>query len=175
MKRASSADLGPQGYWDIASSDVLLTPARTDDAEGIFIIEAEAFAQPWGRQAIIDELTNPDAWHQVARKPALGGNRLPIVGYILVRFLTDEMHIMKLAVGPRWRQMGIATGLLNAAQAEAVSRASASMLLEVRPSNQAAIRFYQKAGFRTIGIRSNYYPTTGEDALVMSKRLKEES
>ena len=71
--------------------------------------------------------------------------------------------------------MGIATGLLNAAQAEAVSRASASMLLEVRPSNQAAIRFYQKAGFRTIGIRSNYYPTTGEDALVMSKRLKEES
>ena len=101
MKRASSADLGPQGYWDIASSDVLLTPARTDDAEGIFIIEAEAFAQPWGRQAIIDELKNPDAWHQVARKPALGGNRLPIVGYILVRFLTDEMHIMKLAVGPR--------------------------------------------------------------------------
>ena len=95
-------------------------------------------------------------------------------GFILVRFLMDDMHIMKLAVAPRWRKRGVATALLDAAQQEAHHRGSASILLEVRPSNVAAVRFYRKAGFRIIGKRPNYYPQSGEDALVMSKRLKEE-
>jgi len=174
VNRAPNADREPKDLLALALPKVLLTPARIDDAERIFTIETEAFAQPWQRQAIIDELANPDAWHQIARNPTPDGSRLTIAGYILVRFLTDEMHIMKLAVDSRWRQMGIATALLEAAQTEAMRRAAAVMLLEVRPSNRAAIRFYQKAGFRTIGIRSNYYPNTGEDALVMSKRFKEE-
>jgi ribosomal protein S18 acetylase RimI-like enzyme len=49
------------------------------------------------------------------------------------------------------------------------------VLLEVRSANIAAINLYKKTGFQTIGIRPNYYPQTGESALVMSKRLKEES
>lgn len=153
----------------------ILTPARIDDVQSILKVEAEAFAQPWRRQAIIDELANPDAWHQVARKPTAPAIQMPVVGYILVRFLMDDMHIMKLAVDKGWRKMGLATALLEAAQREADRRCTALILLEVRPSNLAAIRFYQKAGFRTIGIRPNYYPNTREDALVMSKRLKEES
>lgn len=154
---------------------VLITPARMDDTEHLLVIEAEAFAQPWQRQAIIDELTHPDAWHRVARTSTPGGSPLAIVGYILVRFLTDDMHIMKLAVDRRWRQKGMATSLWDAARQEAMRRKAAEALLEVRPSNQAAIRFYQKVGFQTIGIRSHYYSDTGESALVMSKRLKEES
>ena len=153
----------------------ILTPARIDDVQSILKIEAEAFARPWRRQAIIDELANPDAWHQVARKPTAPDIQMPVVGYILVRFLMDDMHIMKLAVDKGWRKMGLATALLEAAQREADRRSTALILLEVRPSNPAAIRFYQNAGFRTIGIRPNYYPNTREDALVMSKRLKEES
>jgi ribosomal-protein-alanine N-acetyltransferase len=154
---------------------VFLAPARIEDIEGISTIEAASFAQPWQPLAISGELTVADSWHQVARVPAPDGNRTTIVGYILVRFLTDEMHIMKLAVDPRWRKRGTATALLEAAQREAVRRHAALMLLEVRPSNRAAIGFYRKAGFQTIGVRPNYYPKTGEDALVMSKRLKEES
>jgi len=69
----------------------------------------------------------------------------------------------------------MATSLLAAAQDEAKRRGVASTLLEVRASNLGAIQFYQKIGFQTIGIRTNYYPPTGENALVMSKSLKEES
>jgi len=153
---------------------VILAPARIDDIERISTIEAASFAQPWRPSTIIAELSVADSWHHVARVPAPDDKTSEVVGYILVRFLTDEMHIMKLAVDPRWRQRGMATALLEAAQREATRRRAALMLLEVRPSNQAAIRFYRKAGFQNIAIRPNYYPQTGEDALVMSKRLKEE-
>ncbi len=154
---------------------MFLAPARIEDIECISMIEAASFAQPWQPLALSGELTVSDSWHQVARVPATDQNQTTVVGYILVRFLTDEMHIMKLAVDPRWRKRGTATALLASAQREAVRRRTALMLLEVRPSNRAAIGFYRKAGFQIIGVRSNYYPKTGEDALVMSKRLKEES
>ena len=65
--------------------------------------------------------------------------------------------------------------LLSAAQNEGSRRGAATALLEVRSANIAAISLYKKTGFQTIGIRPNYYPQTGESALVMSKRLKEES
>jgi [ribosomal protein S18]-alanine N-acetyltransferase len=153
---------------------VFLAPACIEDIESISAIEAASFTQPWQPLAIMGELTVADSWHQVARVVAADKKQITVAGYILVRFLTDEMHIMKLAVDPRWRKHGTATALLEAAQQEAVRRQAALMLLEVRPSNRAAIGFYRKAGFQTIGIRPNYYPKTGEDALVMSKRLKEE-
>jgi len=57
---------------------------------------------------------------------------------------------------------------------EGKRRGVATVLLEVRPSNFAAIRLYEKTGFQTIGVRPNYYPQTRETALVMSKSLKEE-
>ena len=153
---------------------MFLTPARIEDIENISTIEAASFVHPWRPGAIIGELSVTDSWHHVARMPATDGEQAAVVGYILVRFLTDEMHIMKLAVQPQWRMRGTATALLGAAQKEALRRHATLMLLEVRPSNQAAICFYRKAGFQTIGIRPNYYPQTGEDALVMTKRLKEE-
>ena len=43
------------------------------------------------------------------------------------------------------------------------------MLLEVRPSNAAALRLYERYGFERIGVRRGYYPAHGgrEDAIVM--------
>ena len=157
------------------TATVFLSPAGIEDIESISAIETASFAQPWQPLAIIGELAIADGWHRVARVAAASEKQTTVAGYILVRFLTDEMHIMKLAVDPHWRNHGMATLLLEAAQREAVQRHATQMLLEVRPSNWAAVGFYRKAGFQTIGIRPNYYPKTREDALVMSKRLKEES
>ena len=52
-----------------------------------------------------------------------------------------------------------------------------SMILEVRPSNTAAVALYRKLGYEEIGVRKNYYPAdpqlgTREDALVMAKSIK---
>ena len=140
----------------------------------ILEIEAESFIRPWKHRALTDELAYPEAVQYVAQTDP--GAQIPatVIGYIFVRFLADEMHIMKIAVETPWRNRGAATGLLGAAHIEARRRGTRAILLEVRPSNAAAIRFYQKTGFQTIGRRPNYYPPTGEDALVMSQSLKEE-
>lgn len=150
------------------------SPVRNEDIETIITIESDSFAQPWKRQAIIDELSCPDASQYVAKTFSQSQPNTTVVAYIFVRFLTDEMHIMKIAVDSSWRNRGLATALLRSIQMEGKRRGAATVLLEVRSSNLAAIRLYEKSGFQTIGIRPNYYPHTGETALVMSKSLKEE-
>jgi ribosomal-protein-alanine N-acetyltransferase len=152
---------------------VMLTSMGGEDIDGIAGIEAASFTQPWGRRAILDELAVSGAVHIAARRvpaPQAGG---ALVGFILARILWDEMHIMKLAIDPAWRHRGVAAALLEAAQAQARRHGAVKALLEVRLGNTAAIEFYRKAGFATIGVRPNYYPSTGENALVMSKALKE--
>ena len=45
------------------------------------------------------------------------------------------------------------------------------VILEVREGNHAAIGLYAKLGFTTLATRPRYYDDTGEDALVMEKKL----
>jgi ribosomal-protein-alanine N-acetyltransferase len=63
------------------------------------------------------------------------------------------------------RRRGIATALLE----ELFARAGhdSAYTLEVRTSNAAAIRLYERFGFRPAGMRTRYYQDTGEDALIM--------
>jgi [ribosomal protein S18]-alanine N-acetyltransferase len=154
---------------------VFLLPVSIDDIEAISQIETESFAQPWKRQAIIDELDCSDSCQYAAKVFVKSQPHAVVIAYIFVRLLIDEMHIMKIAVTPQWRNRGMGEALLSAIQVEGKRRGANTVLLEVRHSNIAAINLYQKTGFQTIGIRPNYYPQTGESALVMSKRLKEES
>lgn len=151
---------------------VLLTPVGLADIDEILRIETASFAQPWGRQSILDELAVADAVQFAARPPQA---KALMVGFLLARVLYDEMHLMKVAVDPPWRLRGAAAALLRAAQAEAHRRGAVSIVLEVRSTNRSAIAFYRNQGFETIGIRPNYYPQTGENALVMTKSLKEVS
>lgn len=153
---------------------VFSAPVSPNDLETIIRIEHASFTHPWQRQAIVDELACPDAFQFVAKVAPLPCSQATAVGFIFVRLLTDEMHIMKIAVEPQWRNRGAARTLLLAAQTEAMRRGSVTALLEVRSSNNAAVRFYAKSGYQRIGIRPNYYPPAGETALVMSKSLKEE-
>jgi [ribosomal protein S18]-alanine N-acetyltransferase len=154
---------------------VFFSTVSTEDIETIVEIESESFAQPWNRQAIMDELACPEAAQSVAKAFSQPQARTAVIAYIFVRFLTDEMHIMKIAVDSHWRSRGTGSALLRSMLTEGKRRGADKVLLEVRPSNFAAIRLYEKSGFQTIGIRPNYYPQTGETALVMSKSLKEES
>ena len=153
---------------------VQLSAVGVEDIDGILDIETASFAQPWGRLTILDELMVSDAVRLGARTPSPQADAA-LIGFLFARVLDDEMHLMKLAVDPQWRMRGAASALLRAALAEARRRRAVSIVVEVRSTNRGAIGFYRKAGFKTIGVRPNYYPQTGENALVMSKPLKEAS
>jgi ribosomal-protein-alanine N-acetyltransferase len=50
----------------------------------------------------------------------------------------------------------------------AIARHAREATLEVRLSNVAARRLYEKYGFRPVGLRPRYYGDDGEDALIMT-------
>lgn len=81
---------------------------------------------------------------------------------------TAEGWILTLGVLPAYRRLGIAEALL--AECEAQMNMPV-VKLTVRRSNLAAIRLYEKTGYRQIDIWLKYYHN-GEDGLVFEKRVE---
>lgn len=98
-----------------------------------------------------------------------------LLGYIWARFVLDEGDIGNIAVAPGFRRRGAGAALLKALLEEAERRQAAVVQLEVRKSNLAARRLYEKNGFETVGKRKNYYEKPAEDAILMSKFFQEEA
>jgi tRNA threonylcarbamoyladenosine biosynthesis protein TsaB len=94
-----------------------------------------------------------------------------ICGLLVARVVGDEAEVLNLAVDPVKRRAGIANALLNEAFAEFQRRAVRRVFLEVRESNSAAIRFYEKQGFARTGQRAGYYREPAEAAVLMRREL----
>ena len=148
-----------------------LTTISRADIEPILKIEQRSFRSPWGRISFESELSCQNACHYAVRSDEQMSGR-QVIAYIFLRLIDDELHILKMAVTPKWRRLGIATWLLNQCVIMGAQRNAESIYLEVRPSNTPAIELYQKLGFTEIGRRPNYYPNSLEDALIMMKKLK---
>lgn len=103
------------------------------------------------------------------QQPSKGqDDRQQIVGYVGVWFMTDEAHIVAVAVLDSWRRSGIGELLLIGAIELALARGSRVATLEVRVGNAGAQRLYLKYEFNTVGRRKRYYADNGEDAFVMT-------
>ena len=129
-------------------------------------MESLAFSIPWSYDALAEELQNPLAlW-----LAAMDGDRL--TGYVGAQTVPPEADMMNLAVGAEHRRQGIAAALVNALCAALRAENGAELLtLEVRDSNEAAIRLYAALGFTEIGRRPNYYFHPKEDARILRKDL----
>ena len=136
-----------------------------EDLKKIEEIEKLCFKTPWSLLAFESELMNSDA---IFLKAVLDSK---IVGYIIIRKIVDELHIMNIAVEPTNRKKGIAQELLNYIFNNLSS--GKLMLLEVRKSNIAAIELYKKNGFNGLHVRKAYY-SDGEDAVVMVREAIKE-
>ena len=136
---------------------------RLEDLEEVQRIEQASFSTPWPSNAYRSELmTNRLASYLVAR---IDGR---IVGYGGMWLMVDEAHITTFAVHPAWRRQRIGERLLLAFLDLARDRHAREATLEVRLSNLAARRLYEKYGFRPVGLRPRYYSDNNEDALIMT-------
>ncbi len=141
---------------------------RVEDVDQIVEIEKQSFRHAWSREAFLNEIHYRDVAHPLVAE--IDGE---VVGYLTAWFVRDEIHITNLAVSPRHRRKGIGNALLQAVLEKGRREGYRLAYLEVRPSNLAAIRLYRKWGFRVVSVRSRYYESDGEDALVMAKLLRE--
>jgi ribosomal-protein-alanine N-acetyltransferase len=134
-------------------------------------IGKQCFTTPWQISSFEYELENRDAVLKVAVL------NVEIVGYICIRSILDVTHVMDLAIAPRFKRMGIGSLLLSDALQELRRLRSEIKLvtLEVRESNIAAVKLYEKYGFREIGRRRGYYKKPAEDALIMELDMNADS
>ncbi len=154
-------DQQPEKYFE----NLVIEPMKDDHVLDVAAIEKVSFSDPWPKESFYSELNNNRAFYLVAR--CSPGEDL--VGYIGAWQVLDEIHITTLAVAKQYRRCGIASRLLEALIEATKSRGSRYITLEVRPSNKAARKFYEKYGFNILGRRKRYY--VNEDALIMSKDL----
>ena len=147
--------------------------AASDIAE-IVGIERACFPAPWGQNAYLSEISNPYALNIVIKEiDSLENHR--IWAYSCNHIVDGELSILRMAVAAEKRRLGIGEHLMGIVLAQAANQEATEAFLEVRPSNIQARSLYQKLGFRFIATRPNYYPETGEHALVMMRTLKETS
>jgi len=149
---------------------IRITPALFSKYEaGIVEIEKLSFPSPWSSKLFKDETKNPLSTLWVLKESE------QIVGYICFWIIKDQIHLLNIAVHPSRRREGFATLMLNKMIQKGIDLGVKEIWLEVRPSNGAAIKLYEKQGFQVKGRRQKYYTDTGEDALVMALRISEES
>ena len=137
--------------------------ASDSEIDEMMAVEHEAFTNPWTRDMYLAECANPEvSYFFLAREPS---GRL--VGFCAFWRILDELHINNLAVLPPYRRQGVASALLDRVLAEGHSLGAAHATLEVRQSNEAAVRLYEACGFRVAGVRRQYYTKPDEDALIL--------
>jgi [ribosomal protein S18]-alanine N-acetyltransferase len=148
---------------------MLIRPMRESDLDAVERIAAASSpdAAAWTHQHLLDMLANPALY-----KAWVAEEADTVVGFLYLHFVGEEAELDNLAVLPAWRRRGIAAELLQTAWSPASGRTFSAMFLEVRRSNTAAQRLYQRAGFVNAGVRPNYYTNPGEDAIqLVQKRL----
>ena len=141
-----------------------IRPLVYADLPQVVAIERRAFPTPWSLAMFVLELSKPTG----ICLAAVEGRRL--LGYVICSRYDTVWHVMNVAVDPRRWRRGIGTTLLD----ELFARADGpheQYTLEVRVSNAAAIRLYERFGFRAAGRRRAYYRDNREDALIMWRTL----
>jgi [ribosomal protein S18]-alanine N-acetyltransferase len=133
------------------------------DLNAIERIERDSYRTPWSRSMFAGELAKPSSVSLGAFDPETGA----LLGYLIISRYVDAWHVMNLAVAPDQRRRRIAANLLDRLFELTAGEDRRGYTLEVRVSNDVAIRLYEQAGFRARGIRRGYYTDNREDALIM--------
>ena len=133
------------------------------DLNAIEAIERASYPTPWSRSMFAGELAKPSSISLGAFEPETG----ELLGYLIISRYVDAWHVMNLAVAPGHRRKRIASALLERLFEVTAGHGRRGYTLEVRVSNEVAIKLYEEAGFKSRGIRRGYYTDNREDALIM--------
>ncbi|HUY74547.1 MAG TPA: ribosomal protein S18-alanine N-acetyltransferase [Candidatus Dormibacteraeota bacterium] len=150
---------------------------RESDVNTVQEIEREIFATPWPRNAYYRELASRSSAHYVVLRQEGLDTRPPevrssdfdptIVGYGGMWRMYDEAHVTTIGVRHDLHHHGYGRILFAGLVQAAYDMGAKWVTLEVRTTNDNAMRMYEGFGFKVIGRRKGYYTDNGEDAIVM--------
>lgn len=140
---------------------------QLDDLEQVMEIENENFSVPWTETGFFTFLIREDTLFLVAQE------KEEILGYCGVVMVQDEGDITNVAVRKSWQNQGVGKKLMEELVKSTEQEGVARLFLEVRASNEPALRLYRNMGFVQTGIRKNYYEEPREDGIVMMRERGE--
>lgn len=150
-----------------ANSLINFRPMEEKDLHQVTAIEKAAYSFPWTPGIFSDCL-------RVGYHARVLELEEKMIGYGIMSMAVGEAHILNVCVHPNYQCHGFGAFILNSLLDMAKQHQTETVFLEVRASNQAAVRLYDKFGFNQIGIRRRYYPSSQqerEDALIFSLSL----
>lgn len=141
-----------------------------EDVSAVAAIDGAEDRDPWTENFFRQELQIPFSHTLVAGSKSDTGGR--IAGFITFWMVADELQLHKISVSRQVQRQGIGRKLFQAMTELAVAHGLSVATLDVRATNQPAIKLYEAFGFQVTAVRKGYYGGTGEDALVMSAELR---
>ncbi len=140
---------------------MIIRTMQKGDVAAVAALEAQIFSMPWSVAGFEDTLPREDVIFLVAYEQD------ELLGYVGIYCTLDEGEITNVAVAPAARRRGIARALLTELKQQLACRNVARIVLEVRVSNEPAIRLYEQLGFSMLDVRKNFYEKPTEDAYIM--------
>ncbi|TAK72524.1 MAG: ribosomal-protein-alanine N-acetyltransferase [Betaproteobacteria bacterium] len=143
-----------------------LRPMAEADLPAVMAIENAIYAFPWTPGNFRDSLAAGYDCSAYMRNGEL-------IGYAVVMLASDEAHLLNLSIAAGCQRQGYGGQLLQRLCEVARGQGIRLIFLEVRPSNVAGLRLYERHGYKRVGLRREYYPAQAgrEDALVLGLRL----
>lgn len=144
---------------------MIVRPLLHSDLSHVLRIEQQAMLAPWSEEQLRSET---EASNGVALVVECNDQ---VCGYAFFRTCHPDCELLHLVVASEWQRHGMASSLLHHALEGFSGQGYATCFLEVRNSNEAARRLYQKTGFIQVGTRKLYYSQPVEDALQMCRHF----
>ena len=150
-------------YFDLVIYMVIIRDITYDDCEAVAEIDRNTFSIPFSVEGYRRECDDPKAVTFVAESEG------KIIGYANLWNVDGDVTLNNIAVASEYRSKGVGTQFME----EILQRFSdcGFITLEVRKSNEGAIRFYRRFGFVQVGLRRDFYEKPTEDAVLMTLLL----
>lgn len=141
--------------------DFTIRAMTKDDLDTIYALEKLATEIPW-TEGIIEDCIDVN-YHCLVMERA--GE---VLAYVIASIEGVECHIFNITVNPEFHRQGYGRQLLDYVRKRVRKKGCNVILLEVRVSNQPAIKFYTRLNFKKVTIRKDYYDDDGkiEDAVM---------
>jgi ribosomal-protein-alanine N-acetyltransferase len=164
-ERAPLPPREPAGIHERLPAGWSVVTLEESDLDEVLVIEEASFTNPWTRQMFQWEMQNAGvSYGYVLRTP-----EWPVAAFCTIWVVMDEIHINNVAVRPQCRGGGVGRVLLEFVLRLGAGLGARRATLEVRRSNKAALKLYDRMGFSVGGVRKNYYANPVEDALILWK------
>lgn len=150
----------------LKQATIVFRPMSEVDLEQVMAIEENVYEFPWSMGIFQDCLSAGYCCWLMEQDDRVSG-------YGIMSVLASEAHILNLCIKSDLQNNGLGKEMIDYLIDLAIVHHADVMFLEVRPSNEQALKIYEKSGFDEVGSRKDYYPAKfgREDALILAKQL----